>query len=85
MGLFVFNEPHPVSSFCMALRRNKLALFSGVPQVGLCLTSPSLSLLDIRYNYLTARQTPQSSAQKPGHKATGKGYLASSQTFSGPK
>lgn len=33
MGLFVFNEPHPVSSFCMALRRSKLALSSGVLQV----------------------------------------------------
>lgn len=29
-GLFVCNEPHPVSSFCKVPRRNTLALSSGV-------------------------------------------------------
>lgn len=36
MGLFVLNEPHPVSSFCIVLRRNKSALFSGVLQAREC-------------------------------------------------
>jgi hypothetical protein len=32
MGLFVFNEAHPVSPLCMVLRRNKWALSSAVLQ-----------------------------------------------------
>lgn len=48
VGLFVFNEPHLVSSFYIVLRRNKLALSSGIcrlENVQSCLTSalPALS------------------------------------------
>lgn len=42
VGLFVFNEPHPVSSFYIVPRRNKLALSSGIyrlENVQSCLTS----------------------------------------------
>lgn len=48
VGLFVFNEPHLVSSFYIVPRRNKLALSSGIcrlENVQSCLTSalPALS------------------------------------------
>lgn len=49
MGLFVFNEPHPVSSFCMALRRSKLALSSGVLQVSVRLMFNLLQSLPTGY------------------------------------
>lgn len=69
MGLFVFNEAHPVSSFCIVLRRNKLALSSGVlpstERPAHVLTSPGLPAFSKNKHYPRVRLLLQAAAQKP--------------------
>lgn len=75
MGLFVFNEPHPVSSFCIVLKRNKLALSSGVlparERPAHVSTSSGLPALSRNKHYPRVRLILQAAAQKPRWRGAG--------------
>lgn len=76
MGLFVFNEPHPVSSFCIVLRRNKLALSSGVLQArerpAHVLTSSGLPALSKNKHYPRVRLLLQAVHRSQGVRGGGR-------------
>lgn len=86
MGLFVLNGPHPVSSFCIVLRRNELAPSSDVMQARDCpahIQPPLDSLFPPRKNGTPELGWSYRQLQRPSCEGRGKPYSATSSHHTG--